>query len=397
MMSTKKRLVKAAQAGTLCVLAGLLQSNVQAGADSLVPEAWNVGPMTNGAYLESFDGSLPGWANRVGYNTVTNVFLPTMGASGLPARSNAWFGANAKVMQLETAGEVVTNSLLYQDDTTAVTFASQPVYVDLRMKFDPLAVVPDGDLLGNVKMALYVSSDFKLVAVHSGGSQTNATAVIDTNKWYQITVKLQAGAFDVLLNDEVVFSGLNVKNSGIANTLSSANFYGTGMIDELYVSHGNPAYLIPGPTTTVPALPSGSNPPTEEELTQVNAWLSEAGVTTLGSLSQEQVNTAYLLDNHTGSTVVAVTGYELGISQIELVSPTVLTVTASLKVDDVSKVGPINGKIQLLGKVNFADASWVTLGDAITPSFANFTAGKATYTFTIPAGGYKFFKPTIVP
>lgn len=382
MMSTKKRLGKTAKAGALCVLALALQGDVYA-ADSSVPLEWNVAPMTNGAYLESFDALLPGWAGAVGFSAVTNVF-PSMAGSALPVRSNAWFGANVKVLQLETGGEVVSNALAHSD-ASAVTFGSQPVYVDLRMKFDPLVNPPDQELLTNSKMALFLTSEARLVAVHADGASTNA-APLDTNKWYQVTVRLEDGTFDVLLNDAEIFSNLTLKAVGAANTLASANFYGTGLVDDLYVSHGNPAYRVPGPTAPIPDLPSdGSNPPTDEQQTMINAWLNEYPAVTKLSLTQDELSAAYLLGDlnvEDGTNGVAGT-YSFGISKIEMVSPTNLNLTAALKVNNADKSGSINGRIQIYGKTEI-DGVWTLLDGAITPLFANFVNGEATYNYQIP-------------
>jgi len=397
MMSTKKRLVKAACSGTFCVFALLLHGGAQA-ADSLVPKEWNVGPMVSGAYREAFDADLPTWAGRVGVNAVTNAF-PSMSGSGLPVRSNAWFGANVKVLQLETEGQTVTNAVAYSDGP--VTFATKPVFVDLRIKFDPLTDAPNASLLSDAKLALFVSPEAKLVVVHKNGAATNSLA-LDTNKWHQITVKLFNGRFDVLTNDVAMFTNLEIRTAGDANTLASANFCGTGLVDDLYVSHGNPAYLIPGPTTAIPALPTvGVNTPTDEQQTLINAWLSGyAGITsgTTLNMTKDQLSLSYLLDklNGDGTTATPVGGYSFGISKLDLVSPTSLIVTVALKVDNVDKDSAINGRIQLQGKVDIDD-SWTTLDVAITPEFADFNAGEATYAFTVPAGGYAFFKPLIVP
>lgn len=368
------------------------------GADSAVPSSWNVAPMTDGAYLESFDATLPVWAGRVGYNAVTNVF-PSMASSSLPARSNAWFGANSKVLQLDTDGSVVTNTFAYPD-SNPVSFADKAVYVDMRVRFDAVTDGPDPSLLSDSKLALFVSSDCKLVAVNSAGWTTNANT-LDTNKWYQVTVRMTNGTYNVLLNDQVVFSGLGLRSAGTENALQSANFYGTGLIDELYVSHGDPAYAVAGPTAALSVtLPSaGSNPPSDEQQTRINVWLNGfAGLGSLGSMTQDQLSLAYLLNalNISGNTASAVT-YNFGISAVEMTSPTTLIVTVALTADDTAKEGAINGRIQLQGKVNYDDAGWTTLPGAITPSYADFTAGKATYTYTIPEGGYRFFRPLIVP
>ena len=392
MMSTKNRWVRVAKTGLVCALALILHGNVQA-ADSTVPLLWNVGPMRSGAYLEPFD-SLPAWASAVGYNVLSNDF-PAM--TGLPVRSNVWFNVpNTQVLQLETAGDVVTNSFLHSD-SSPVSFSSEPVYVDLRMKFDPLIDAPDAELLTNVKMALFLSADAHLVVCHAGGISTNA-AVLDTNKWYQVTVKLFNGKFDVLTNDVAVFSDLTVRGGGVANTLTSANFYGTGLIDELYVSHGNPAYAVEGPTNAIPDLPvDGSNPPTTEEQTRINAWLNSYPTVTTLDVTQDELSMAYLLNalKVDDAGVATLPGYGFGISNINMISPTTLRITAKLEVESVLKDEPINGKIQLMGKVAMVD-DWTTLAGAITPTSADFTGGFATYTFTIPAGGYKFIKALIV-
>ena len=395
MIHTIQWLKRLASAGFICACVPLVIGTAQ-GADSAVPTLWGVAPMTNGAYLESFDTALPVWAGRTGGSAVTNVFSPAI--TGLPARSNAWFGANnAKVLWLDTAGTVLTNSLLHQDNS-AVSFASSSVYVDMKVKFDAVTDGPDANLMTDTKLALFVSSDCKLVAVHAGGWTTNSAgsfATIDTNKWYQLTIKMSAGKYNVLLNDQVVFSELSLKNGGTLNTLQAANFYGTGLIDELYISHGDPANAVKGPTNTVPTVAAGSNPPTDAEQFKINVWLNNNGVTSLTGLTQDQVSQAFLLNELADGKPNAV-GYSFGVSEINLVSPTELTVTVSLLTDNGAKNGPINGKIQLLGQKTRTD-DWTTLDGAITPSYENFTNGKATYTFDIPSGGYRFFKPQIVP
>ena len=82
--------------------------------------------------------------------------------------------------------------------------------------------------------------------------------------------------------------------------------------------------------------------------------------------------------------------------KIKLVSPTQLNVTVSLTVETTPKAGKINGRIQLQGKKT-AEDTWTLLDGAVTPNFIDFTGGSATYSFTIPAGGYAFFQPLIVP
>ena len=396
MMSTIKRLNRTAATVALGFCAQAYIGDVQA-ADSVVPSSWNVAPMRSGAYLQDFDTVLPTWAGTSGSSVVTNLFP---GISGLPARSNAWFGANVKVLRLDTEGTVISNTVAYPGAEGSVTFASNPVYVDMRVRFDVMTDEPDPAALAGSKMAVFVNSDLKLVAVGKDGSTTNSVA-LDTNLWYQLTIKLQNGKFDVLTNDQPVteLTGLNVKDVGTANRLEAASFSGTGLLDELYISHGNPAYAVTGPTSATPTLPTGSsNPPNTTQQTRINAWLNGYGsVTSLNNLTQDELSKAFLLNelNQSGGEAIK-PAFTFGISKLEMVTPTTLVVTASLTTSSGAKSGTINGKIQLQGKVAIGDG-WTTLDGAITPSVVDFAGGHATYTFTIPAGGYQYFRPQIVP
>lgn len=399
----RKRLTGAVEGVLACFCVFILTQSAQS-ADSVVPSQWNVAPMTDGAYREAFNSALPVWAGRVGFNALTNVY-PTMDGSPLPVRSNTWFASQSKVLQLDTDGSVVTNTLAYDaaGGGGAVTFASAPVYVDLRIRFEAMSDPPTATILSNSKLALFVEPGGKLVAFHSGGTTTN-NSVFDTNKWHQVTVKLLNGKGDVLVNDALVFSNLTVNASGTANTLSAVNFYGTGLVDDLYVSHGNPAYAITGPTVDLPDLPAaGSNPPSDESQTLINAWLGAhpqvTPATTLTTLTQDQLSLAYLLNafnTNASGQAEAVASYSFGIAKIDVVSPTTLVVTLDLQTNGSDKSGTINGKVQLYGKTTIG-GDWSLLPGAITPKYLDFTDGQATYTFTIPAGGYRFFKPQIVP
>lgn len=378
------------------ILASAVCTSVLHAADSTVPLHWNVAPMRAGAYLESFESAFPTWAHLSGGSSATDTF-PTMTGSALPTRANAWFDANAKVLQLSTDGTVLTNTLMNAAPApAAISFASTPVYIDTRVRFDALAETPAADLLANCKLAFYVDSASKLVVVHNGGSTTYATP-LNTNQWYQVTAKLLNGKCDIKLNDVTILTDLELTNSGTANQLDALNFYGTGYMDELYVSYGAPDYAVEGPVTAIAAtLPAdGDNVPGDEEQTRINRWLSEqTGLTSL-EMTQDELSQAYLVDADLTGAAGPV-DCDFGISAIDIATPTNLKITAKLTVNEVAKVDSINGRIQLLGKVARGD-SWTTLEGAITPSNADFINGEAVYFYTIPAGGYKFFKPTIVP
>lgn len=394
MMSTNRWLQQIAVAGALA--GGCLVADNALAADSTVPSSWNVAPMTNGAYREAFETNLPGWAGLVGASVLSNQ---TYATAGLPTRSNEWFAVHQKVLQLDTEGSVLTNTVAYPGAEGPVSFASKPLYVDMRVRFDALTETPSAATLAGAKMAIFVSSDKKLVVIHNGGWTTNATE-LDTNLWHQVTVKMSGSTFDVLVDDQAnpAFTGLTLMNVG-ANVLAAASFCGTGLIDDLYVSHGNPAYAVTGPTGTIPALPAdGANPPTDEEQTRINVWLdNKSTLTSLGTMTQDELSAAYLINELTEEEGVgSAVDYEFGIAAIDLASPTQVIVQLSLNSDSGPKTGPINGRVQLQGKTTL-NGTWADLSGAITPSYADFTNGKASYTFAIPAGGYQFFRPQIVP
>ncbi|MDA3926682.1 MAG: hypothetical protein PF904_18505 [Kiritimatiellae bacterium] len=367
-------------------------------AADVVPDVWNTAPMKAGAYLESFE-TLPAWANLTGSSLLTETF-PTTGISGLPVRANDWFDTSVNVLELSTDGTVLTNEL-ENSSSGAVDFENEPVYVDMRVRFNPMDEEPDAALLTNCKLALFVNSDTNLVVVRSDGASTNTTELV-ADKWYQVTVVMSNNLCDVKLDDENVFTGLTLKTSGTDNELDAVSFHGSGYVDNLYVSHGAPTYAVVGPTVALPAgvtttLPVGGNVPSDEEQTKRNVWLSgQSGLTSLSlNMTQDKLNEAYLVDADITGDAGPVT-IDFGISAIDVVSPTSLKITAKLSLDSSVKTGTINGRIQLLGKTT-KNANWATLSGAITPSVADFDVnGEAVYDFTIPVG-YKIFKPTIVP
>lgn len=358
-----------------------------------VPDAWNAAPMTTGAYLEDFT-SLPTWAGLSGDSVVTSTF-PTMSGSSFPTRSNTWFSSTGNVLALDTAGTVITNQL-EDSSSQPVSFAVNPVYVDMKVRFNPIEDDPDPAVLSNCKLAVFVNSEYKLVVASGTTSTTNST-VLDTNKWHQITVRMTNNICNVYRNDQLVFENVSLNNSsGTAKALDALSFKGAGYVDDLYVSRGDPTYAVEGPTTTIPTLPAdGSNVPTDEQQTRINKYLSDQ--TNLNSLdmTQDELSAAYLADaSLTGDNASATVAF--GISKIEVVSATSVQITASLDVAGGAKAGAINGRIQLQGKVNKGD-SWTTLSGAVSPGSVSFSGGEYTFTYTIPAGGYKFFKGQIIP
>ena len=365
--------------------------------DSVVPKFWGVAPITSGAYLEGFeDSTLPTWAQG-GYNAFSNV--SSFGESTLPVRSNIWFATHSKALRLDTDSTVITNTLVH-DDESDVSFTSEPVFVDMRVKLEAVTEPPESEIVGDAKMALYVEPNGKLVVIHGGGAFTNSEA-LDITKWHQVTIKLYGETkFDVRINDTPLVSDLTLKAGGSSNILEAINFRGTGLLDDLYVSRCDPNYEVTGPTTalavTLPA--AGGNPPSAHEQTLVNLWLN--GQSTMTSLkagtTQDELSVAYLLDamsidSNVGSVPES---YRFGISRVDLNPPSTLIVTMALKVNAADKSGPINGRVQIYGKTSLT-ADLVAIGDPLEPTFdAN---GESTHTVEISSSGYRFFEAKIIP
>lgn len=392
-MYTQKRLSMTAAVIVLGAVVGLAQ---YASAASVVPNEWNVtADFKQGAYLQSFESQpSPDWIGALGELVIQDSHVNPLS----PARANTWFSSNSKVLELATDDAAITNSLV-PDVGSVVSFATDPVFVDMRIKF---VVQSEAPTTTGAKLAIYASEATKLTVVHNGGSTAYTTADLTTT-WHQLTVKMKAtGKFDVLLDDASVATDLTLIGAPADDKLNSVVFSGTGFIDELYVSHGNPAYA-----GTMGAIPSVLVGGALDDEASVNNWLAHriySGLLTTGAsfadFTKSQLDTAYLLNELGGTTTAAepVT-YTFGISAIDLITPTNVMVTCSLVTSGqpLGKTGTINGKIKLLYRADSSTA-WSAASGVVTPSPADFTAGKATYTFTIPGDGVnKFFKPQIVP
>lgn len=393
-MYTKKRLSNTAAVFVLGAVVGLAQNAVAVDYSS-VPEVWNTQLITSGAYCESFENGAPadGWsgaARTLEANNNSHVAV-------MPSRSNTWFVLNgATTNALVLPGEAAfTNTLKYAGGTKNVSFATNAVFVDMRIQF---AALTDTPVIGDAKLAVYVSATNKIHVVHNNGTTTNTWANGDLlSNWHQLTVRLETNRFAVLLDDTLVVNNLTPRNQGTLNVLNSVAFSGTGYLDDLYVSHGNPNY--PGVIGAVPSLIASLATDTS-----ISNWLvgrmnsgQLATSTKLGNLTQPLLEAAYLLNELGGDadTAAAVTS-TLGIKSFELIDATRLNVTVYLKVGDNLKVGKINGRIQLKGEVT-KGAGFTAIGEAISPALLDFTSGTATYPFVLPASPvYRFFKPTII-
>jgi len=380
-MYNKKRLGQTAALLLTGVAVGLAGGAFAAA--SLVPTGWDVTPITNGAYRETFQ-SAPTW----GEQEVT-VESKSSHAS-VPSRLNAWFATNDPNNVLKLPGDAsYTNTLEYASPGGSVSFAVNPVFVDVRVLFTAY----DGEpAIGDAKLAVYASASNTIHVVHNGGTTTNTWGGVSLlDNWHQLTVRLQSGdTCAVLLNDIVVTNGLTQIG---ATTLNSLAFTGDGYIDDLYVSHGNPQ-AYPGETDPVPvaAAPFAGS-------ASVAGWLAgklsgatlTAGATFAG-FTQEKMDAAYLLDKLGGTESAAEPPtYTFGSEQVIVVSATEVHVKCSLTV--TGGTGTLARRLQLLGKATIGG----TWGEVAHVDNLAYTTGKIEHTFTgIDPATYKFFKAQIV-
>ncbi len=392
-MCNKKRLGQTAALLLAGMAVGLAGGAFAAPTTNMVPVNWNVTPATNGAYRETFDAATaPTWDQLV-ETIATNSHVNVM-----PSRSNTWFelgGAFTNVMKIPADVSYI-NTLRYTGGITNVSFAANPVFVDMRIQFTAHEAAPPTD----AKLAVFVSSTNSIHVVHNDGVTTNTWP--DNNllsDWHQLTVRLEnGGKCAVLLDDQTVTNNLTPKAVGAANVLDSIEFANGGYVDELYVSHGNPNY--PGTMGTIPLGVTGAG----GLLGSTTNWL--ANYFNDGRLAPNAVfpggidlDRAYLLNMTLAGTPGAptdpVTSVTFGVAAIDLVTPTNVIVTCRLKVNNGDRQDPINGRLRLRGKATIG-GQYVTMNpDAISPKYTDFNDGLATYPFTVEPG-MKFFKAQIV-
>lgn len=375
----------------------LLPGRTSAALTNNVPLNWNVSTSTNGAYLEDFN-AVPNWASVAG-QTISSV---TDRTGPFPSRSNVWFAAAAVTNVLLLDGNTaVTNC--FTNTAGNVSFATNAVFTDMKIKFYPLADVdvPSSDTLQTCKLAIYVNANSNLVAAVYGTPckyNTNAIA-LNLSNWYQMTVRLNNGLFNVLTNDVPAFTGLSLNNSvGVQNALSNIVISGAGSLDELYVSYGNPAYV--GTMGGVPPASLGSFPTNVDA--SVTNWLANffnngslvSSGAVFSQFNKSQLDAAFLLGILGGtSTNPEPTTNLFSVVSINMTSPTNVTLVCSLTTNSAPFTGvSIVGGIQLQGKQSWAATSWTNVSDVLTPSFVS---GSATCNFTV-TNGYHFFHPLIV-
>jgi hypothetical protein len=358
-----------------------------------VPLDWKSPTLANNAYLENFELAVPTWASVAGQTTQA----VNLAGFYFPTRSNTWFTGLSTNVLILNGNVAVTNS--FTNTSGVVSFATNALFVDMRIKFESLTEAPASALLQPAKLALYVNSNSNLVAaVYNNTWYTNSTR-LDITNWYQLTVKLTSNKFSVLTNDVPAFTNLPLNNLADSNTLRQLCITGSGALDELYVSYGNPAYAgLPG---SVPPTAMGGGFPGAGGASVTN-WLADyfndgriSSAATL-AFTTAQIDAAYLLNeiDLSNPNSPQPVPFSFSISSIDMTTPTNITVGCSLITGGSAKTGRINGRIQLLGRQTWS-GDWVSVSDPVTPEFSN---GTAICNFVITATpGYTFFHPQIVP
>ena len=377
---------------SVVALCGCAASSVL--ADSAVPADWNVTPLRNGAYTETFS-AIPDWVNSGSVLSLISAYSIT----GVPGRANDWFPGATGALTLDTEGETITNTLKENNDAVPAT-ADNPAYIDMLVRFDTVDDIPDADVFTDAKLALYAadtgSGQVKLVCWANNAYYTNSVTT-DTNVWNRVTVKLYGTKFNVLLNDAVqTFKAADGSTSvteftlASGGTLTATAFNGTGNLANLYVGHCDPKYAVAGATTAAAkSLSTASQTDLgAENLTRVNKWLADNNVA--ASTGDDAALKGYLAGANG-----AVESATLSIASMDVLSPTQVKVTVTMTVNGAAKAGTVNGKLRLMGKVAASDAAFTQLTETAIDNAA-FTEGtSAEYTFTVPTGGYHIFKPVI--
>ena len=99
---------------SVVALCGCAASSVL--ADSAVPADWNVTPLRNGAYTETFS-AIPDWVNSGSVLSLISAYSIT----GVPGRANDWFPGATGALTLDTEGETITNTLKENNDAVPAT------------------------------------------------------------------------------------------------------------------------------------------------------------------------------------------------------------------------------------------------------------------------------------
>ena len=182
----------------------------------------------------------------------------------------------AQVLKLETEGQTLTRFINFTKDdggtsegfplttpTTIPVTASDPVFVDTLMKFTPSEDDPEINDGSGIKLALFVNVNSNLVLRHKyyvNGNYVPVSSVftdqvIDPEKWYRLTIKMQYNSgyaamqawlwldgnqlthYNGEVDENVLHNGpIFYTLSETQKTLEQVSFQGTGWVDDLVVA-----------------------------------------------------------------------------------------------------------------------------------------------------------------
>jgi len=231
------------------------------------------------------------------------------------------------VMALNTEGATLIRDLKNSAGTVTVAdFSSDPVYVDMMVKFVLSEDQPDAPTDGEVKTLIFANADSNLVVWSSAGYMPDFTvlnATVDPDQWYRLTLKwfvfdYTYAAFTIQLNGGAPITDsvgwgyeedwspggpiyVSCETGFNDMEMKSIEFQGTGFIDELVVTPNKPDWGE-GDTDVYFA---GTGPkvdgPTYDAWQKVSA--NANSITAAGGV-KEWMYDAYLLNVDPGSTGV---------------------------------------------------------------------------------------------
>jgi hypothetical protein len=278
--------------------------------------------------------------------------------------------ANTKVLKLD-------ESVTFTNEITDASFLSNPVYVDMLVKFVPSDTLAPVD--GAIKMAIAVTNNLLAVTRYNGGDNewVITDTIIDTSVWHRVTVKLELQApanrmATVTIDQNTVMVGgvspFRITDNEGSVTLKALSFSGTGYVDEIVVTRDNPF-------SSLVAFGGGANQVDPQEL-QIWKTAHNSGATEVAN----QYN-AFLMNVNSDPTWGSP---KLVVDSILVDGTVTVTIKALYANDAKADLGaPLNNGalLNVWGKVDIATGSWVRIGSDLS-----FTPGT-----------YQFFAVTVGP
>ncbi|MBQ9431197.1 MAG: hypothetical protein IJU44_06550 [Kiritimatiellae bacterium] len=366
---------------TAFVSAMLLAGGVMAA--TAIPAAWNTDPWTSGAVFDAFT-VLPDWA------TGAELIDGLAAAPESPARFwNKLDGfTQGKQLYFLTEG-------IGQDYTNGGFTKLDPIYVDMLVKFTPMATEDSVPEASDYILRTYVNKDKNLVVQVENGETKTDDNEIDPDHYYRLTIVLSGDQYKVTLDNTITVT-VNAKENP-PTTLKKVAFVGEGVIDDLYVSHGDPN-RNPSYDSTAAAI-TGVSDATTPEANAIGNWMQNnvAAGTQLTASDSEKVINGFLTDTKVTSDDLTV-NLVLGDFRYDAEEKKVYG-KVKLDINGTAKNGKINGKIQLMGAANYDDAQsgkWTAIDGAKTLTQAEFEGGECEISFEVGDTDFLFFKPVIV-